>query len=321
MNTSPYEENYASLNLLQLLKKWRKQLGIIALVSIVLSAIFTMPFFIHPMYKSVGIIYPVNLSSYSTESPTEQLLQLYESDEIKRQLIQDFKLYEHYEIDSTQKTARTQVYKQLTSNLTVNKTDYESVKLELLDTDPVTAKQMADSVIEKGNRIARSLYREKTNEVLVIVQKQFDSKKKELDSLDNALRDLRIKSGIIEFSQQTRELTRAYYSAVLSKSNNPKLDTAFKNFQEYGGEYVTLNENINRTRSVYNDYKQYVENATKDIKKEITYSNVVTVPEIPDKKSYPIRSLIVLMFTASVVFLSFIGIVVYENSQEKNTVK
>ena len=87
--------------------------------------------------------------------------------------------------------------------------------------------------------------------------------------------------------------------------------------QQYGSEYVTLNEKINYARATINNYRQYVENATKDLTKVLTYSNVVTQPEVADKKSYPVRSLIMLMFTASVVFLSFVVIVIYENSQEK----
>jgi len=316
-NTPVFEENYASLSLIQLIKKWKKQLMIVAVISIVLSFIFTLPFFIPPMFKSTAIVYPENLSPYSTESATEQLLQLLESDEIKMELIKDFKLYAHYEIDSTKKTALTTVFKQLAGNLSINKTDYESVKIEMMDTDPLQAKQMADSIIEKGNRLARKLYREKTMEAYVVAKTQFDMKENELDSADKVLTELRMKSGIIEFSQQTREISRAYYTSILNKSNNVRLEEMFQKLQQYGSDYVTLNEKINYTRGVYNNYKQYVENAEKDLTKELSYSNVVTPPMIPDKKAYPVRSLIMLMFTASVVFLSFVVIIIYENSQEK----
>ncbi len=139
--------------------------------------------------------------------------------------------------------------------------------------------------------------------------------------MDKVLTELRLKSGIVEFSQQTREISRAYYTSVLNKNNNPKLDEMFNKMQQYGSDYVTLNERINYTRSVYNNYKQYVENATKDLTKELTYSNVVTEPLVADKKAYPLRSLIMLMFTASVVFLSFVIIVIYENTLEKKPVK
>ncbi|MBE7509535.1 MAG: hypothetical protein HS118_05030 [Bacteroidia bacterium] len=318
MNTPPvYEENFASLNFIQLVKKWKKQLIIIALISMVLSFIFTLPFFIPPMYKSVAITYPVNLSAYSTESTTEQLLQLYDAEEIKMELIRDFDLYNHYEIDSTKKSARSAILKQLSGNISINKTDFESVKLEVMDSDPVIAKQMVDSIIEKADRVTRKLYRDLTQEALVVAQRQFEEKSIMIDSLDKEMTKLRMKSGIIEFSQQTREISRAYYTSILNKNPNAKLDTLFSKMQQYGSEYVTLNEKINYARATINNYRQYVENATKDLTKVLTYSNVVTQPEVADKKSYPVRSLIMLMFTASVVFLSFVVIVIYENSQEK----
>jgi len=158
---------------------------------------------------------------------------------------------------------------------------------------------MADSIIEKGNRLARNLYREKTMEGYIVAKTQYDMKKAELDSADKVLTELRLKSGIIEFSQQTREISRAYYTSILNKSNNVRLEDMFHKLQQYGSDYVTLNEKINYTRSVFNNYKQYVENAEKDLTKELSYSNVVTPPMIPDKKAYPLRSLIMLMFTAS----------------------
>jgi capsule polysaccharide export protein KpsE/RkpR len=324
MNSTKNQQQFASLSIIQLAGNWKKQLLYIGIISIVLSVVFSMPFFITPMYKSTAIIYPVNLKVYSTESETEQLLQLYESDEIKKQLIVDFNLYKHYKIDSTGKTARTEVLKQMASNITVNKTDYESVKLEVLDSDTLVAKQIADSIISKADRLEQKLYRKIVGEQFIIAQNQFDSKKKELDSLDNALKELRKQTGIFDFAQQTRSLSKEYYKGLATGktgNGNSKLDVAWNNFAEYGGQFVTLNEHINRTRAVYNDYKQYVENAKKDLQKELSYSNVVTLPEVPDKKAYPVRWLIVLMFTASVLFLSFISIVVYENYNKTSSAK
>ncbi len=324
MTSTQNTGQFASLGLIAVIKKWKKQLLYIGLISIVLSVVFSMPFFITPMYKSTAIVYPINLRVYSTESETEQLLQLYESDEIKKEIAEDFHLYKHYKIDSTGKASRTELFKQMTSNITVNKTDYESIKLEVIDSDTLVAKQIADSIIAKADRLQRKLYRKIMGELLVVAQGQFDAKSKELDSLDNALKELRIKTGIFDFAQQTRSLSREYYKGITTGktgNGNSKLDEAWKNFAEHGGEFVTLNEHINRTRQVYNDYKQYVENAKKDLIKEVSYSNVVTMPEVPDKKAYPVRWLIVLMFTASVVFLSFISIVVYENYHKTNTPK
>ena len=46
-----------------------------------------------------------------------------------------------------------------------------------------------------------------------------------------------------------------------------------------------------------------------DVTKELTYTNVVVYPEVPDKKVFPIRWLIVVVTTASALFLAFVLLV------------
>src|SRR5207237_10327913 len=80
------------------------------------------------------------------------------------------------------------------------------------------------------------------------------------------------------------------------------------NLQDKGGEFFELNEHLGRVRSSYDDLKVGYENALKDVNKQLTYSNVVTHPIPADKKSYPIRWLIVLLSVAGALFFSFMVI-------------
>jgi capsular polysaccharide biosynthesis protein len=309
-------KTYDSTNLLQVIVKWKKQLLLIGIIAVVISTIISMPFIIKPKYKSFAIVYPANIASYSTESPSEQLAQLMESDEINDELIKDFNLYQHYDIIPNQRSSKASIYAELKSNVSISKTDYESVEVEVMDIDSTQAKVMVDSIVTGANRVHKKIYREREKEILQTVTKMYNGKSKEVDSLDVLLKQLRIKTGIYDFAEQTKSLSRVYYDALVSgKAGNgkTKLDEVWQSFEENGGDYVMLNERLNRARTVLFDYKQYVENATKDLTKEFSITNVVTQPYIADKKAYPVRWLIVLLFTVSVLFFSFIGIVVYEN--------
>ena len=164
-NQKEPESKINSLNLFQLLIEWKKTLILIGIVSVGLSFIFTLPFFIKPKFKSFAIVYPSNLIAYSTESASEQMLQLFQSDDIRNHLIKDFNLYKHYDIDSTQKFALTELLNEMKSNISVSKTEYESVELTVWDTDPIYAKNICDSMVLEMNHIARALQKEKTNEV------------------------------------------------------------------------------------------------------------------------------------------------------------
>src|SRR4051812_9523199 len=91
---------FEAAGLIDIVKKWWKPLLIVGVVSIIVSAIFSSPAFIKPLFKSTAIIYPSNMAPYATENPTEQMLQMFESEDIRDRLIKDFDLYTHYEIDT-----------------------------------------------------------------------------------------------------------------------------------------------------------------------------------------------------------------------------
>src|ERR1051325_11180077 len=128
-------QSLQSINISKELVRWRKHLFIVGLIALVASVIFSGPAFIKPRFKSFAILYPVNLQTYSQESPTENMIQLLESSDIQDQLIRDFNLYSHYEIDTTDNEhMRTDVMKVLEDNVSVKKTEYESVEIKVYDT-------------------------------------------------------------------------------------------------------------------------------------------------------------------------------------------
>lgn len=316
--SSSKKHGFDALFIIDILLKYKKHLFIIGVVSVILSVLFSSPFFIKPKFKSTAIVYPSNLIPYSTESPTEQMLQLFGSEDIRDELIDDFDLYTHYEVDTNQAYPKTILHGMMSENIQIDKTKFESVEINVWDTDPYVAKAMADSVIAKVHKKARQLQRSKTEEVLVITKNQLDLKKAEMDSMENEMKMLRTKYGIIEYEGQINSFSRVYYTEVAAGragGGGRPLDKVMQNFQLKGGEYISLKEHLWRVRGQYNDYKKNYEDLHKDMTKELTYSSIVTSPVAAEKKSYPVRSLIVLMFTASMLLLSFIIIVLYENSK------
>jgi len=63
-----------------IIRRYAKQLSLIAGGTVALSIFFSSELFIKPKYKSTAIVYPSNLIPYSTESPTEQMIQLFGSE-------------------------------------------------------------------------------------------------------------------------------------------------------------------------------------------------------------------------------------------------
>lgn len=313
------KQGFDALFIVEIVIKYKKHLAIIGVASVLLAVIFSSEYFIKPRFKSTVVVYPSNLVPYSTESPTEQLLQLFESDDIRDDLIKDFDLFNHYEIDTNQKYPLTMLHGQMKENIQIDKTKFESVEITVWDNDPVVARDIADSLLAKLDKKARALQREKSAEVVVINKNQLDLKKAEMDSMEIELMKIREQYGILDFGDQVKSFSRVYYEEMAAGragqiSSGRPMDKTMNALLNKGGDFVSIREHLWRVRGSYNDYKILYENSLRDMTKELTYSNVITKPVAAEKKSYPIRSLIVIMFTGAMLALSFIILVVYENS-------
>src|ERR1035437_5013354 len=123
-----------SEDLFQLLIKWKKHLIIIGLATILISTIFSGPTFIEPKYKSFAILYPSNILPYAGENQSEQLIQLLQSDDIRRDVDSIFHLEKHYGIytanDHYAQSHFMEIYR---DNINFRKTEYESVEITVLD--------------------------------------------------------------------------------------------------------------------------------------------------------------------------------------------
>ncbi len=308
-------EYFDNSNILKIVQKYQKQLVIVTCASLLLSVIFSMPWFIKPKYKSTAVIYPANIIAFGSETPDEQMVQVFQSDDIKTQVANEFNLYETYGIDTTRdKSYKTKLIKEFNENITIDKTELVSVQIEAMHPNPVVARDIVNRMIELFNQKERSLQKEKAMELVTILKKQLNGKRTEMDSMDVLVRDIRVKYGILDYALQTEYATEgALISSPMQKANEQEVKTLLNNLKDKGGEFVALNEHLWRVRGTYNDLKVQYENALRDVEKNLTYCNVVTSPFVADKKSYPVRWLIVVISLISTLMFSLIVISVIEN--------
>ena len=77
-----------------------------------------------------------------------------------------------------------------------------------------------------------------------------------------------------------------------------------------------------RNRAIPEEVKKKdYENALKDVTKELTYTNYVSSPVAADKKTYPIRWLIIVITTLTTFIFSMIVIMLLENAKKKEEEK
>lgn len=300
-----------------LLIKWKLHFLIITVVSIIAACVFSSAYFIPPKYKSYALIYPSNIIPYSSETPSEQLLQLLESADIRNTVITKFNLAAHYDIDTTDEAGFSDLTDTYTSNVEVKRTQFNSIEIKVLDTDPQLACNMVIEIINALNLKARSLQRDKTKEVVVITKNLMENKRQQVDSIDGILQELRVKYQLLDYDIQTEEVTKSYFKALSGgarKENLKDIDVMMRNLEERGGEYYKTKQTLDEVLKSYNETKLDYDRALSDLNKELTYTNIVSKPFPADKKSYPVRWVIVAVSVVSAnLFLLFIIILLKES--------
>lgn len=305
-----------NVSIARILWKWKYHLTIITVIAIILAVIFSSPFFITPKYKSSAVVYPANITSYSDESETEQMLQIMQSKDIKDSVIKKYDLAGHYGIDSNYKYFYTVLYYEYGQNVSINKTPYESVEIIVMDKDPQMASDIVNAILHYYDEKVRSLHNTKYIEVIRMYESILAKKRMGIDSLKKKLSHLSEKYGLIDYDAQALEVTRGNLKTIMGASkgniNQKEVDRLLENMQEKGGELIDLVESIRHEARTYADMKVEYENYVRFYTDELTYTNIITPPFSADKKAYPVRWLIVVFTALAVFFLTAIIVVIYD---------
>ena len=307
-------------NILEIIWKWKKHLIVVGILAIVVSVIFSSPMFIQPKFKSTARIYPsFNIYTFSDESESEQMLEFINSQDIKFRVIDAFNLSEVYKISKNDPMYQTYILAEFNDNVSFKKTEYETIEIRVLDADPKRACAICDSIISFLDEKIRSVHRIKFQEVVKIAGKDLKSVNHELDSIKAKMDVLRKEYKILDYESQAKEVTRGMVNVLADQKKNTaggkELQEWMKNLSEKGGEYELL-ANQERTCMIQRDsikkvYDQSVSNANK----KINYGQRVQNPVPSDKKSYPVRWLIILTSTFAALFTALLVILVLENKK------
>lgn len=292
---------------------WRRKFHFIAVgaIAVLLSAIFSGPAFIKPKFKSTARVYPTNnVALFSEESESEQVLEIINSRDIKLKMFDVFNLSEAYNIDRNDPQYLTYMFDTYNKNVNAGKTKFETVEISVMDYDPQRASDMCDSLIVFFNRKLGKMHAVKHLEVVEITEKFIHEKSAELDSVTDLLQQLRNKTGIISVPTQLERVTEGYMNALSGNrggnTSTQQIKELLDNFMDYGAQISILENKFNRHTRLIDSLQTVKQVQLLEAGKNITYSHIVESPIPADKKSYPVRWLIVAFSTMAAVFLALL---------------
>jgi hypothetical protein len=356
-NSNANEEGY-----LHFLNRYKKPFLIIGFLSFICAFIFTGPAFITPKFKSSVVFFPTTTNSVSkallsgitskedilefgTEEQAEQLLQILNSDEIRSKIVKKYHLMAHYNIDTLDEYPYTRLYEQLNNNITFSRTEFMSVKIEVLDKDAQLAADIANDIAALLDTIKTKIQRVRALEGLKIVESEYNNKAMQISLMEDSLKGLRNK-GIFDYKKQSvilnEEYTKAnaeYYneaaqlsvlqsdksvptSTVISTSARVKgaearmknMQSKLENLANYGGANVSLTEVLTLEREQLSLLKEKYEKAKVDASENLSHKFIVNNAVKSEKKCYPIRWAMILIIMASTLLLLSLVLMLFDNS-------
>lgn len=306
-------KNFNTKDILNLILPHWKKLVVVAILSVLAGFIISSPLVIKPLFKSYAIVYPVNLSPSSEESNTEQLLQWLNSEEVKKAVNKRFNLSSHYRIDSTDDRHETFFnlkYKELVS---INATLYESIEISVKDQSKEMARDIVHGIIDETNKLILSVKKERLKEYISNNEEELKISGAKIDSLKFMINTIRKNYNILDFQYQSK-----YIAKEMSKGSNLSESNAktAEGLSLQRTELERLRDVMTSQIVTYNELRANIDKYHLDFANEISFTNVVSKPTLPDSKCYPIRSLIVAIITLSSLLIACI-IIVFLNLKQK----
>ena len=323
--------SYNSKYLCKLLIEYRKPAFIILAIAALFAIVFSTPFFITPLYKSTAIIYPTSSNSISKvlisttyqsekdimnfgeDEQTEQMLQVLNSNRVRDKVIERFDLMNHYDIKADSKYPYTKLNKLYDSRIKFRRTEYNAVKITVLDADAALAAQMANDITEIFDSTMNQMQKEVATQAFRLVEDEYNTLCAEMAQLEDSLNTLR-KLGVFDYESQVEMLSQQL-AIELGKGNTQGVSNIQKQLDiiaEYGGASYAINERLDNDRLQLSLVKSKYEEAKVDATEYIPHKFVVTSAFQAERKTYPVRWIIVTVTLLSTFLLLILCIVVFD---------
>ena len=322
-------------NLVLFFYKWRKPLLIVTLVAVISSVVVSL--LIENKYESTVVLFPTTTSSISKallaehntgkedvlrlgeEEEAEQMLQILHSDEIRNRIISKYNLAKHYDIADDVKYKNTKLQKEYDNNVTFERTKFMSVEINVLDHDRDTAAMIANDIAALMDTVKNRMRGEIAIQAREIVKDEYDSQIAYIEQLEDSLSEIR-KLGIINVHAQSERLTEQMAIAILKGNNSAatalkiKLDTLSK----YSGVFVSIQDQITLEQKRLVLIRSKYQEAKVDAERTLQHKFIVNNAFPAEKKSYPIRWLIVVVSTLASFLLTLVFILFIESIKSVN---
>jgi len=282
---------------------------------------------------------------FGEEDAADQLVQILQSEEIREAIIKKFNLMSHYEIDTQSSLKNFYLNTEYEKNISFRRTEYMSVEIKVLDIDPIMAANIANEIARLLDETKTNIIHKNAREALKIVESQYQSKRVLVDSLKAELTKLR-KLGIYDYETQADHLTGEEVKNSTELSSNESrlkvllengisnsdtsvintkarikgaesalkaLDETLEKLQTYGSDFNLLSSRLTFESEELSRLSTRYSKALVDANEALNVKFVVNSAKPAEKKTYPVRWLIVVISTVGSLVFALMLLIIWEN--------
>lgn len=286
---------------------------------------------------------------YGTGEDLDRLFSLANSSTVKNYLIQKFDLAGHYDIDTTTAKGKAKLLTKFNKLYETTKTKYDGLMLSIEDTDPVQARDMVTAAREKIEEIAQVIIKESQYMLLEALRASIKNQEEFLKINGDSLTKLKDKYQIYDSYAQARAFAEMSTSNETNLAGMQAQVAAMKKFKMHRDTIKKVMSKIEglkskkiRTDSIIQSFnegvlsvrlmeveqnkgvdevaleKERLKKLLASYNKSFASVHILEKEMIPNEKSRPKRSLIVIGFTMLAFVLSCLGVLFIEGTKDIN---
>lgn len=270
--------NFNSMDIIRFIFKHKWPIIIVTLVAAIAAIIVSVN--ITPKFKSSVIFFPKtqvsvshalsmselintddHIMNFGDEEATEQLIQTLYSEDIRFAIIDKFDLLNHYNIDTEGAYPMTKLHDEISDNIKFKRTEYQAVQIEVMDTDPQMAANIANEIAGLLDETLNKMQNEVAVGILQVVEGEHNRLLSEIDQIEKSLNEYK------------------------NRRTDPK--------------YISLSEQLINENKRLSDIKSKLVEARVNANQTLPRKFMVAKAYAAEKKSYPVRWLICAVSTIS----------------------
>jgi uncharacterized protein involved in exopolysaccharide biosynthesis len=292
---------------------------------------------------------------YGSGVDLDRILIVAQSNELVDFMIDSFHLMRHYHIDSTSRFARLKAQKNFNQLYKVDKTKLDAIELSVEDKDTKVSAAMANAAREKINQISTTLLKKSLASMLATIKSTMDSTQKSLVTYNGIIDSMRLKYKIIDPASQAELMTervlgtetklnreRQRLKALEASPGIPRdtismlralvsgMEKEYQALTDTGSTSIMNMDNFNAGRDKLEVLMAQQKQAKEFlVSYESKYNQVKSIldgnarmlyliqsAETPEKKSRPVRSLLVVIAAGAGFFGTLLGLLLLRVMQD-----